>query len=812
MKPLETLLQNLRYAVRQLIRNPIFSVVAVVTLALGMGGTTVIFGLANTLLLRPLPVHEPERLIGFAEVGEEGSSRSAFSYPQIQAYRAASGEVARVAAHGFAELALNLEGDATVGAGSFVTADYFQVLGLAPVEGRFFAPDEEVPGDPRAVAVLSHDLWQQGYGGDPDAIGGTVRVNGQALTVIGVAPRGFRGLTTGLPADLWLPIPLYSTLIPGSDIDHPTRQNWLDPVARLAPGVSKVQAETGLSQAGRSIDSELQERGVQRVEVSELSGIPLAGRTSLQRFMGLLLACAALVLLIACVNVAGMLMARATARRRELAIRRTLGAGRGRLLLQLLTESTLLFLLGGVGAVLLASWLSGLLVALQPAVPFPVSLDVSMDASVVGFAMALALATGLLFGLAPALQASGADVLSSLKSGGAGAGGGGSRVRNIFVTAQLALTVLLLVTAGLLTRSLQNALEVDPGIDAENVIVAGLNLDPHGYEAGEGRLLLVRLTDRLETHPQIERVGFSWLVPLGLARWVSSVEIPGVEPPEGRTGFPIDFNVVDAGYFEAVRVPMVKGRAFGEEDRPGGPGVAIINETMARRFWPQGDALGSTLRAGGGERTIVGIARDGKYRSLDEAPLPFLYLPHSQAYRGAVVLHVRSDASLGPVEALLRRELRALDPDVPLTHPALLRDRITVTLLPQRMGAMVIGSFGGVGLLLALVGLYGILAYGVNRRTREIGVRMALGASEGRILALVVRKGLALTLVGLGVGLLLSLGVTRLLGGLMVEVSPTDPLTFLLVALVLGATGFFASYLPARRAAKLDPMVTLRAD
>jgi predicted permease len=809
---MDTLLQNLRYAFRQMFRNPTFSVVSIVTLALGIGATTVVFSLTNALLLRPLPVQDPGTLVGFEEIEDGRSPRSSLSYPHIQDYRSGTVAVMRLGAVGTRGLAIRTDGEATVALGGFVTGDFFEILGLEPALGRFLTPEEERPGVPEPVAVIGFDLWQQAFGGDPGVVGEALRANGQVLTIVGVAPRGFHGVSTGLETDVWMPIPTYSLLVPGSDIDDPTRHNWLLPVGRLNPGVGAEVAEALTSEVGRGIQPRWQDRPIERVQLARLHGISTELRTPVRLFMALLFGTAALVLLIACVNVAGMLLARATVRRREVGIRQALGAGRRRLLAQLLTESTLLFVLGGAAGLLLAFWVSDLLVAFLPSLPFPVSLDLSPDGTVVAFALAASLVTGLVFGLAPAVRASRADVVSSLKAGGGGAAAGRSRLRSAFVVGQISLSLLLLVTAGLLARSLQGALAIDTGMDVAGVVVAGFDLGPHGYDAETGTLFLERLTERLESHPDVGSVGFAQLVPLGFDEIVTNVEIPGHEPPQGRTGFRTDYNAVDGGYFETIGMPIVQGRTFTRADGPDAPGVLIVNETMARRYWPEGDALGATVRIGGTDREIVGIARDARYYSLREDPRPFLYVPHAQSYQGSTTLHVRSAGEPGAVAALMMRELQALDPNVPLLAPASLENRITMALLPQRMGAALIGVFGALGLVLAAVGLYGILAYSVSQRTREIGVRLALGAHAGNVLRLVVRQGVGLLVLGLAVGLVLAFAATRLLAGFLLDVSPTDPVTFLTVCLILGATALLASYLPARRAARVDPMVALRAE
>jgi predicted permease len=808
---MDTLLQNIRYALRQLRRNPGFSAVAATTIALGIGATTVIFSLVNALVFRPLPVDDPGGLIEVMELWEDGRPRGSISYPYFQEYREAGADVARLGAFGLGEVAFQGGDHASARAATFATGDYFDLLGLTPALGRFFAPEEERPGVPEPVAVISHALWEAEMGRDPAAVGRTITLNSRQVTVVGVAPPGFEGLVRGFATDVWLPIPMYAEVIPGSDIYAPGRHSWLVMFGRLAPGVSAPAAQSGLGAVGRAM-AEQSELGLvtEGVRVSGYAGIPGPEAGAIRLFLALLLGTAGLVLLIACVNVAGMLLARATTRRREVGIRLALGAGRRRLVGQLLTESTVLFLMGGAGGVLLAIWLSDLLTVFSVGLPVDLSLDLAPDTRVVGFGLLLALATGLAFGLLPALQASRPDVAPALKEGGF-ATGGRTRLRGAFVAAQIAVSVLLLVTAGLLARSLQSSLAVDPGMNAAGVVVASVDVRPHGYDREEGLLFFERYLERLAERPGVQGVTLAQMIPLGFDESVAPVQVPGRDAPAGASAFYFDYNVVGPEYFSTLGIP-VDGREFVRGDGPEAPGVTIVNRTMAERFWPEGRALGERITVGEREKEIVGIAADGRYGNLHEDPKPYVYLPFGQSYGAKATVHVRSSEELSLVVQAMREELRALDPNVPLAAPGSLEERIRLTLLPQRIGATLIGIFGVLGLLLAAVGLYGILAYSVTRRTREFGVRIALGAGSRDVLAMVLREGALLLGVGLGVGLVLALAAARLLGGLVVGISATDPATFFGAVVVLGAAAFLASYLPARRATRVDPMIALRSD
>jgi putative ABC transport system permease protein len=811
---METFVQDVRYAFRQVGRSPGFSLVVAVTVALGVGATTVILSLADALVLRPLPVAEPGRLVGMVEVREQGARPYTFSYARIQEFREGAGDVVRIGAHGMFGLAMQGPDEARVLMGGFVTGDYFELLGLAPAHGRFFAAAEETPGVPEPVAVLSHRLWQREFGGAEDVIGRTLRLNSRSVTVIGVAPAGFHGLERGVATDVWLPIPTAAVLSPDSDVDHPERWRWLVVVGRLAPGFEASAAEAVLGGIARSMDEASQQpAGVTGVQVFRLTGLQPDMVTPAKLFFALLLAAAGLVLVIGCVNVAGMLMARGAARRREVGVRLALGAGRRRLVGQLLTETSVLFALGGLGGVLLAAWTARFLAVLPQRLPGELSLlnlDIRIDWRIAAFGMVIALGTALLFGLAPALQASRPEVLSALKEGGA-ATVRRSRLRDAFVAGQIAACVLLLASAGLLARSLQHGLDIDLGMDPRGVVMGGLNVTPHGYDADRGRIFFRELRDRLAAHPDVNAVTYAGHVPLTFSEIVYGVGIPGHEPPPGRQTFLIDGNVVGPDYFRTLRIP-VEGRGFTAADEPESPRVAVVNRTMANRFWPDGDALGQHVTMSGAQVEIVGIAADAKYNQLTEAAIPYIYVPFEQSYQGNMVVHVRTTGSPAQAIGLIRREAARLDAGVPLLAPASLERAVRITLLPQRVAATVVGALGGLGLLLAVVGLYGILAYMVGQRMREFGVRMAVGARAVDLYRIVLRQAGGLLLAGVAAGLLLALAATRLLAPLLLDLHPTDPFTLGLVVLLLALATLPAVLAPARRASRVDPIITLKAE
>lgn len=815
---MNTLLQDLRYGVRALLKSPGFAVTAVLTIALGIGAITTIFALVNALLLRPLPVAEPGRLVQVEELRRGGDRSSTYSHPRYAELRDGSGGVlAGLAAQGLSDMALRAGRQAEAVTGVYASGSYFGVLGIRPQAGRFFGAEEDRPGSPDAVAVISEHLWRTRFGGERSAVGRTIHLNGQPLTVVGVAPRGFGGTFVGVQADVWVPIAMYPRL--NRQADEATYQRgrhiWLTLIGRLRPGMSAEGAETVLGAVARRSAPDLErDPPPVGVRLQPLTGMPPSARGAVVGFMAMLLATAGLVMLIAGTNVAGMLLARATTRRREVAIRLAVGAGRGRLVRQLLTESLLLFAAGGAGGLLLALWLADVIAAFQPPLAVRIALDLGPDARVLGFALLLALATGVGFGLVPALRASRPDVLPALREGSGGRGAGRTRLRSAFVVAQMAMSLLLLVTAGLFVQALRSALETDLGFDPDGVVVADLNLRAQGFDDARGADFHRRAVERIAGLPGVEAVGAAQFAPMSgnvMSVDVETPQRPG-PPAPGRKPTSANYTLVDEGYFRALRIPLVAGRAFAAADRKGAPPVMVVNQTLARRFWPGENPMGKRLRVFGEEHEVVGVARDGKYHELGEEPTSFLYLPIAQQGAERMTLFVRARTEPGPALAAVRREVAALDPDVPLQQAMPFSAMVGMTLFPQRMAAVLVGAFGLLGLALAAVGIYGVLAFHVGQRTQEIGVRLALGAGAADVVRMILRQGMLLVAVGVALGLAAALAATRLLAGFLHGVSATDPATFLAVPALLAAVALLASWLPARRAARVDPMTALRAD
>jgi putative ABC transport system permease protein len=812
---MDTLLQDLRYALRQLARSPGFTLVAVLTLALGIGAAVALFSAVDTLLLRPLPLHRPERLVEVAPEMEGPIQIPRFAYPQYTGLRERTRELSGLAAATNYEFSLRGDGQAAeVVPGEFVSANYFSVLGVRPALGRFFLPGEDPPGEARS-AVLSYPLWRQRFGGDPTVLGRTVSLNGETLTVVGVAPRGFATNRIGsTPPAVWLPMGAYTAFESAQALEG--GQYMLALIGRLREGATEATATAELSTHLRRISEEakfgIAGIRMERVRLRPLDPIAPQFGERVTGYLALLAAATGLVLLLASVNVAGMLLARALTRRTEIGVRMAVGARRRRVARQLLTEGALLFVLGGGAGVLLAIWLTTALSAVPW--PVPVQLDLAIDGRVLAFALLLALATGLGFGLVPALQATGAGVLPMLRVGSGSVGPSRSRLRGTLVVLQIALSILLLVGAGLFLRALQRAWSIDPGFDPDGVMVATLDLSLHGYEGTASERFLQQLLERARAVPGVEAASLATSTPFGARAGGLAITPEGVELPPGPPFIFASFNFIAPEYFRTLHIPLLHGRAL-DEGHGRGERVAVINRAMAETFWPGQDAIGKILDGGENPLRVVGVVGDVRAEALDAEPQPMMYLPlFGGDSHGAmeVVLHLRTGSNPAAALAALRAEVRSMDPSLPPLAFSPLNELIGMSLLPQRIGALLVGGFGLFGLLLVALGLYGVLAYSAARRTREVGLRIALGARRGEVVRLILREGASITGLGLALGLLAAAAGTRMLSGLLYGVNPLDPATYAAVAALLATVALLAGYLPARRAARVDPTVALRAE
>ncbi|MDB4950697.1 MAG: permease [Gemmatimonadetes bacterium] len=810
---MDTLWMDVRLTLRTLLKSPLFLLVTTATLALGIGATTTVFSVANAAFLRPLPVRDAGRLLAASEVTGRGGMASDFSYPDYLQYAAAAAPVADVAVSGLQPFGLKLEGAPVSVTGAFVSGSFFPLMGITPAAGRFFGPAEDGPAVAQVPAVLSYDAWRTRFAGDAAVVGRTIVVNGRSVTVTGVAPKGFTGVFLGVAPEIWVPIQSRPTLAPGMVDPAPGkgRRSWLQMLARPHAGVDADRVAAALSVAARRLDrgaDETQRNGaLGGVRLDRAGGVPAVARGIALGVMGLLGAAAGLLLAIAAANIAGMMLARAAGRRREIAIRLAMGARGGRIVRQLLTETLLLFLVGGAAGVALAVWLTSLVMRITLPGGGPIDrvfVDLSPDLRVLGFALAVSVGAGVAFGLLPALAARRPEVVDALKDGGNAAGSRRTRMRSAFVVGQLAVSLLLLLSAGLFQRALHRAVRTDLGFDPRGVLVATFDLGPYGYDGARGAGLQRQLLERVRGLPGVTAAGYARVVPL-MGRMTTDGFV------RGRSLGQVDFNRVSDGYFAAMRIGLVRGRAFDARDREGAPRVMVVNESAARAWWPGEAAVGQTFNED--PKTgyqVVGVVRDTRFHELDEPSLPQAFFPTAQAYQPEATLHVRTQGDPEAILPAVRRELAALNPNVPLVGVGPLSRQVGLAFLPQRLGAIVAGSFGIVGLLLAAIGLYGLVGYVVAQRTREMGLRMALGATSGNVLRLVLREAGVLVALGVVLGSAAGLGATRVLASLLFGVSATDAGTFLIGPAVLATVALLASYLPARRATKLDPMLVLR--
>jgi len=802
--------RDLRLAARALARTPGFLGAAVVTLALGLGVTTAIFSVVNAILLRPVPGREPQRLVNVHRTAPDGTSFHGFSYPDLRDLRGGSGRVfSAVGAFTGRFVSLRREEGSELVAAQAVSGNYFEVLGVAPLLGRMFGPAEEEPG--ASAVLLSERLWRKSFGADPSIAGRSVTINGRPYTVTGVMPARFTGTFVGFTFDVWMPLVATATTEPGNALSSHER-SWLELFARLAPGVTHEEAQASLSVLASALAREHPKAGkAWGVEVRPMTPVDDSLRRAVIRLFTLLLSVSALVLLIACDTGAAPHPARAPARRREIAIRRAIGAGQAALVRQLLAETAVLFGAGALGGLALAFLLSRLLAGFAPKFAVPLELDLSPDPFVLLVATLTAVATGVVFGLLPALRAGRIDVLAALKQGPAEPRPLLSRVRSLFVVGQIAASMLLLVAAGLLVQSVDNIRRTDPGFDATDVKMASLDVSLLSRDEARGEAFYRDLLAGAEAIPGVVSTALVRSVPLGGFGGESAyVEVDGFTPP-AREGFEVVADTASPRSFETLRIPLVSGRDFRPTDGAGAPRVAVVNETFAERFWPGRSALGRRFRFAGSVVEVIGVAKAGKYRSLMEEPRLQVTLPLAQRYSPRMKLLLRT-ARGASVSGPFRQLLRALDPDLPVLDPMLLSDFIAVSFLPQRMAGSVTTALGLLGLVLASVGLYGIVAYTVGQRTREIGIRMALGARPAHVLSIVLRQTALLSGAGILAGLLAAAAVTRLLAGLLFGVHPTDPPALAGAALLLGAVMLAASLAPARRALAVDPALALRAE
>jgi macrolide transport system ATP-binding/permease protein len=810
---METLVQDVRYACRAMLKSPGFTAVAILSLALGIGANAAIFSLVNTILFRPLPVFEPSRLVELTPT-RQGSDFNNFSYPLYRDFRDRNEVFDSLAVYRFAPMSLSREGNNERIWGYIVSGNYFDMLGVKPAAGRFFTQEEDrVPGA-NPVAVVSYGSWQRRFGGDPNLVGKEITLNGNRFDVVGIAPEGFVGTVIIFTPEIWVPAMMARQIEPGTNwLDSPTN-GVLFALGRLKPGMSEAQAIQSLNGLMASLVSVYPHVEGLTITLSPPGLVLPVLRNGTLAFSFVLMGAVGLVLLIACTNLANMLLARATRRRKEIAIRLSLGASRARLIRQLLTESVLLALIGGAIGWLVAVWMVKLVGAFKPPVDFTLTIDLKLDWRVLTFSLVISFISGVIFGLMPALHSTRSDLVSALKDESLAAGHRRSRLRSALVVAQVALSLVLLVAAGLIVRSLQQVQMLGPGFRTERTLTMSIDLGLQGYPAARGQEFYKELVARAEALPGVHSASLVNYLPLALNRNTTSIYIEGQPAPRPSDVPEIQNSSVWPKYLETMGIPLVDGREFTMQDDKKDQRLVMINETFARRFWPGQTALGKRIstNAAGPFWEVIGVAKDGKYWSLGEDPQPFLYFPMVRDYEGSAALIVSSDAEQAGLINALRREVQQMDANLPVYDVKTMNDHMRLSLFPLRAGAWVAGSFALLALTLAALGIYGVMAYSVSQRTREIGIRMALGATSRDVLSLVIKQGMQLALIGLGVGLAGSLAVTRLMSSVLYGVSATDAVTFALVSALLGVVVFAACYIPARRAARVDPMVALRCE
>ena len=813
-------IRDVVYALRALPRSPAFAAVAILSLALGIGANTTIFTVINAVLLHPLPVSNSSELVSMYTLDRKNPGYFLCSYPNYLEYRDQNNVFSGLILYSTLPLALNTAERPEQIGGQIVTGNYFQVLGVKAALGRTFLPEEDRLPGAHAVAVVSYDFWTQRFGSDPRLPGKTLNLNGRPFTIIGVAPKGFHGANALANPEVWVPMMMYNQVLPMSAWFNQRRALLFTAIGRLRPGVGVGQAEAAM----KTIANRLEQAWPKDNEGRTVVLIPLNeavihpnSRGNFVLAGGVLMSVVGLVLLIACANVANLLLVRATGRSKEIAIRLSMGASRWRLIRQLLTESTVLSLLGGLLGLLFARWGRDLLWAARPSSLAAGDFDLSLNTRVLLFTLGLSVLTGVLFGLAPALRTTRTNLMTALKERSSQATGYSRSfsLRGILVMAQVALSVVALAGAGLFLKSLRHAQQLNPGYDAGHLLVLSFDVGTRGYSPSAGREFFRQVQDQARRVPGIESVVLGTSQPfhnisartLVLDGQTSAAEGQGVLTLADR---------VEPGYFQTLRIPMLAGRDFSDLDRPDTPAVAIVNEAMVRRFWPgpQNQAIGKQFRFFGENipYQIIGVVSDSTYLELGEPPRAMVYLTLRQNYSPSVTLYARTSGDPRRVVGAVRARVQQMDRALLLTNVQTVPQVLDRSLWAPRMGAALLSIFGALALLLAAVGLYGVISYSVSQRAQEIGIRMALGAQPWNVLTQVLTEGMALVGWGLGFGLLVAFAAARFLTRLLFGVSAADLSTYGAVAVVLLVVSLSACYLPARRATRVDPVQALRAE
>ena len=812
------MLQDVRLALRLLLKSPGFTLIAVLTLGLGIGANTAIFSFVNTFFFKALPFERPDELVSVYTIDERNPGFLPISVPNFTDYRQNNQVFVDMGSYGFAPVSIMVGKEPAGVQAELVTGNFFDLLGMKAALGRTFRKDEYETTGTAPVIVLNHSFWASRLASDPGVIGRTYTVNGHGFTVIGIMPQGFRGLNTFNNPAFWVPSSMYQSIYTGQLLAFWTERRAIiwNAFARLKPGVSLAQAEAGLKPLAEKLAKDFPVANTGR----SLRLLPLAQtmigpgfRNNVVQAGTLLLSLSGLVLLIACANVANLLLARAAARQREVAVRIAIGADRRRLIRQFLTESVLLSLLGGLAGIAIAFWTKNILWSLRP--PFlPDGITVSLDARVLGFGLLVSLVTGLLFGLAPAWVTTKPELTTMLKEESKGSTPTPLfSFRNFLVAGQIALSVVALVIAGLFIRSLQHAQQADPGWNMSNLVSFSVDTGAQGYNQAAGLDYYRRALERALAVPGV------------VSASVASGELMNftgqrTTRPQGndenlRThGRLMAYLSVDPGYLKMLGTPLTAGRMFTEADDDKHPRVAIINENLAQLAWPGENAVGKTLKLYNSENLIeiVGVVKTTTYNAIGEDPIPFVFYPIKQIYSSFAVISVRTQPDPAGLLGTLRKELQSLDASMPFGNVATMSETMRQNLWAPRTGAALLGAFGLLALLLASLGVYGVMSYTVNQRAREIGIRMAIGAQAGDVMGMILHRGLLIAVAGLVFGLGAAFFTARYFQNFLIGVAASDPLTYAAIAVILAVVALFACYLPARRATKVDPLIALRSE
>jgi predicted permease len=823
-----TISQDIRYAVRMLTKNPGFSAIAILSLALGIGANTTIFTVVNAILLHPLPVKDISRVVQVDTVDSKtlvtaaNATKLGMSYPNFQDYARESRVFAGLGCY-VGPLPLTWSGgrEPRQVLGQMVSANYFEVLGLRPSAGRFFAPDEDGKPGGNNVAVLSYSLWVNKFGSDPGAVGKTLTFNATPYTVIGIGPRGFKGaFIFGNAEQVWIPVSMYPQVLAGFFKDNFNDRRFLTTImfGRLKDGVSLDGAEASLKTLATNLEKAFPKDNASRsVVLTSLAdaAVGVNNRGQIVLASGLMMGIVGLVLMIACVNLANLLLAQAARREKEIALRAALGANRSRVVRQLLTESLVLAVLSGAVGLAIAYAGRTALWSFRPPFILDGDVDLGFDPRVLLFTLSLSLLTALLIGVAPAIKVAKPNLIEALKVGGRGGSVGWMRnpFRSLLVVTEIALALVALVGAGLFIRSMQNAQRIDPGFESRNLFVFAFDLGALHYDEGRGQQYFRAAIERASASPGVASATVASNLPFGggLARTVFP---EGQDETSGYRGTLTQLNDIAPSYFETLRVPLVSGRGFTDADRKNTAQVAIVNEAMAKQFWPDQNAVGKRFHFFGETdlREVVGVVRNAAVNAIGEEPQPLAYLPLTQDYAPAATMQVRTNGNPETVMTTVLSRIQSLDSNLALTNVNTVGQLIDQGLWAPRMGAGLLTIFGGLALVLAVVGVYGVLSYSVHQQTREIGIRMAMGAQSALVLRLVVSQGMQLAVAGLFLGLAVAFAAMRVLSSLLFGISAHDPLVFGGVALILAAVAILACYFPARRAARVDPLVALREE